>query len=383
MNSYDVIIVGAGSVGVPTALALGEKGIGTLVVDKKPSPGQGENKHAIGGIRATHSDPAKIITCLRSLERFSTWAERFGDQIEWVKGGYTFPVYRDADAALLKGMLPTQKEYGLNIDFVGPETIQTIIPGLNPEGLIGGTFSPDDGSASPLLAISAFYRKALELGVQFRFKEQIREIRVENGRVQGVATDSGNYAAPVVVDAAGAYSTDLCRTVGVDIPVVPESHEAGITEPVEPFFTSMVVDIRPMPGSKNYYFYQNQLGQVIFCLTPEPPIVGTDTRETSVFLPQISARMVELIPRLRNLRVRRVWRGLYPMSADGSPLVGWNREVSGLLHAAGMCGQGFMLGPGLGEIIARMIRQETTEKDQVVLAAFSPYREFSAEEALK
>jgi len=383
MNSHDVIIVGAGSVGVPTALALGEKGVSTLVVDKKPSPGQGENKHAIGGIRATHSDPAKIITCLRSLEIFSTWEKRFGDQIEWVKGGYTFPIHRDADAELLKGMLLTQKEHGLNIDFVGPKTIQTIIPGVNPEGLIGGTFSPDDGSASPLLAISAFYRKALELGVQFRFKEQIREIRVKNGRVQGVATDSGNYAAPVVVDAAGAYSTDLCQTVGIDIPVFPESHEAGITEPVEPFFTSMVVDIRPMPGSKNYYFYQNQLGQVIFCLTPEPPIVGTDTRETSVFLPQISARMVELIPRLRNLRVRRVWRGLYPMSADGSPLVGWNREVSGLLHAAGMCGQGFMLGPGLGEVIARMICQETNEKDQIVLEAFSPYREFGVEEALK
>ena len=237
-------------------------------------------------------------------------------------------------------MLPTQKDYGLNIDFVGPKTIQTIIPGVKPEGLIGGTFSPDDGSASPLLAISAFYRKALELDIQFRFKEQTREILVKNGRVQGVATDSGKYAASVVVDAAGAYSTDLCQTVNIDIPVVPESHEAGITEPVEPFFTSMVVDIRPMPGSKNYYFYQNQLGQVIFCLTPEPPIVGTDSRETSVFLPQVSARMVELIPRLRNLRVRRVWRGLYPMSPDGSPLVGWNREVNGLLHAAGMCGTG-------------------------------------------
>jgi glycine/D-amino acid oxidase-like deaminating enzyme len=62
-NHFDVIIVGAGSIGVPTAMALGEMGIKTLVVDKNPSPGQGENKKAIGGIRATHSDPAKILTC--------------------------------------------------------------------------------------------------------------------------------------------------------------------------------------------------------------------------------------------------------------------------------------------------------------------------------
>ena len=383
MSSYDVIVVGAGSVGVPIALALGEKGLKILVVDKNPSPGQGENKHGIGGIRATHSDSAKIITGLRSLEIFSTWEERFGDDIEWVKGGYTFPAYRAADEQLLKGMLPTQKKYGLNIDFVGPGEMQVIVPGINPEGLMGGTFSPDDGSASPLLAISAFYRRAVELGVEFRFKEEIRGLLVGNGNIQGVAAESGRYWAPVVVDAAGPYSKDLCRTVDVDMPVVPESHEAGITEPVQQFFTSMVVDMRPIPGSKNYYFYQNRHGQVIFCLTPEPPLRGTDKRETSVFLPQISTRMVALMPRLRNLRVRRVWRGLYPMSPDGSPLVGWNREIQGLVHATGMCGQGFMLGPGLGEVIARMITHETNEEDKIILEALSPYRVFGAEEVLK
>ena len=94
MPNYDVIIVGAGSVGVPTAMALAEKGVKTLVVDKHPSAGQGENKHAIGGIRATHTDPAKIRVCLRSLEIFSTWQDTFGQDIEWLKGGYVYPVYR-------------------------------------------------------------------------------------------------------------------------------------------------------------------------------------------------------------------------------------------------------------------------------------------------
>ncbi len=93
--------------------------------------------------------------------------------------------------------------------------------------------------------------------------------------------------------------------------------------------------------------------------------------------------MVELLPRLKNLRVRRVWRGLYPMSPDGSPLVGWNREKVGLLHATGMCGQGFMLGPGLGEVVARMITQESNEQDQIILSDFSPYREFNTLETLK
>jgi sarcosine oxidase subunit beta len=144
-----------------------------------------------------------------------------------------------------------------------------------------------------------------------------------------------------------------------------------------------VVDIRPAPGSKNYYFYQNRHGQVIFCITPDPPIIGKDKRETSVFLPQVCARVVQLLPRLKNLRVRRTWRGLYPTTPDGAPLVGWNQEVKGLLHASGMCGQGLMLAPGVSELVARLITGDTTASDELIMREFAPYRKFEAQEALK
>lgn len=383
LNKYDVIVAGAGSVGVPTAMALAEIGLKTLVLDRNSSPGQGENKRAIGGIRATHSDPAKIVTCRRSLEIFSTWKEKYGEDIEWLKGGYLFPVYREAEEKALKSILPIQKRFGLRIDFVNPDEIAGILPGINPEGLIGGTWSPDDGSASPLRAVNAFYKRAKGLGAEFRFREQVRSILVRNEKVEGVATDNDEIHAPVVIDAAGPFSRELCRTAGVDIPVNPDSHEAAITEPVQPFFACMVVDLRPGPLSKNYYFYQNRFGQVVFCITPDPLIEGTDKRETSLFLPQIGARMVRLVPRLKNIRVRRVWRGLYPMSPDGSPLLGWNRQIQGLVHATGMCGQGFMLGPGTGALVARLIAGNLEEEDDIVLSAFSPYRKFGGEETLK
>ncbi len=375
--------MGAGSVGVPTAMALAELGIKPLVIDMHPSPGQGENKHAIGGIRATHSTPGKILTCRRSIELFSTWQKLHGDNIEWLKGGYVYPVYRREDENLLKSLLPVQQHHGLQIDWVGPGEIRSLVPGINAEGLRGGTVSPDDGSISPLLSINAFYRRARELGVEFRFKEKITGIDCRNGRVVGVSTNQKSYSTKVVIDAAGPYSPELCKTAGVKLPIVPDSHEGAITEPVQPFFQCMVVDIRPAPGSKNYYFYQNKQGQVIFCITPDPPIVGKDKRETSVFLPQVCARMVRLLPRLKNLRVRRTWRGLYPMTPDGAPLVGWNREINGLLHTTGMCGQGLMLAPGVAELAARMVAGQTTANDNVIIDEFSPYRKFEAEEALK
>jgi len=382
-KTYDAIVVGAGSVGMPAAMALGEKGLRVLVVDLHPSPGQGENKHAIGGVRATHSAPGKILTCLRSQQILSTWKQVHGDDIEWLQGGYLYPVYRPADAEMLKSLLPLQKSHGCKIDFAGSREVAAIVPGINADGLLGGTFAPEDGTMSPLLVANAYYRRAVRLGVEFRFKEKITRVLVDGGRTAGVETDRGRHQAPVVVDAAGPLSAPLCATAGVRIPVVPDCHEAAITEPVQPFFRCMVVDVRPAPGSKNFYFYQNLHGQVVFCITPDPPIVGTDKRETSAFLPQICTRLVHLLPRLKNLRVRRTWRGLYPMTPDGSPIVGWNREVAGLLHATGMCGQGLMLGTGVGELVARMVTRTGTTDDDIILGEFSPYREFKAMEKLK
>lgn len=106
MTTYDVIIVGAGSVGLPTAFFLAREGVRVLVIDELASPGQGQNKSAIGGVRATHSDPAKIQTCRQSLEVFSQWQERYGDDIHFQQGGYCYPVYEEEHEGSLKGLLP-------------------------------------------------------------------------------------------------------------------------------------------------------------------------------------------------------------------------------------------------------------------------------------
>lgn len=387
--SYDVIIIGAGSVGTPLAWQLAEAGLKTLVIDRFASVGQGSNKAAIGGIRATHSDIAKIRICLKSIEIFSTWKETYGDEIGWLQGGYAFVAYGEQEEKILKDLLVIQKQFGLDINWFDRQDFLKIIPSLTPEGLIGGTFSPGDGSASPMLSALAFERRARQLGAEFHYRETVTAIRQEGSRVVGVITDQGQYAAPLVINAAGGWAKEVAAMVGIEVPVQPDSHEGGITEPVAPFLRPMVVDIRPleptpeMAGSANYYFYQHHSGQIIFCITPNPPLLGTDTRETSIFLPQVSRRMIDLMPRLRNIRVRRTWRGLYPMTPDGSPIVGEVEGVQGYLNAVGMCGQGFMIGPGLAVYLRKLITQELDEQTQEIFDKLSLYRQFARAEKLK
>jgi sarcosine oxidase subunit beta len=382
-SHYDVIVIGAGSVGVPTAMALASNHLSTLVLDPCPSPGQKNNKKAIGGIRATHSDFGKIRICLRSIEIFAGWHERYGDDIGWLRNGYSYPAYAEADEKKLKDLMKVQHSYGFDIRWVSPQEYSDLVPGIAREALRGAAYSPGDGSASSLRAINGFYFQSLKLGVQYHFGETVTGIRSGNGAGFEVITGKGTYAAGWVINAAGNEGARIAAMVGQKYPIQPDCHEAAISEPVQRFFEPMVVDMRPSADSQNYYFYQNAEGQVVFCITPAPARYGTDDDATSEFFPMVAKRMVKLYPRLANLKVRRAWRGQYPNTPDGSPIVGAGNELPRFLNAIGMCGQGFMLGPGLGELIARMVLGTIGDDDRRVLESFNPAREFTGMEIFK
>lgn len=379
-TNFDIIIIGAGSVGVPAALYLAKNKFDVLILEKNPSPGQGQNKKAIGGIRATHSDKAKINISQESIEVFSKWQEKYGDDIEWQANGYSFPAYTAEHEKMLKDLLEIQHNFGLNISWVSRDDYLDIAPGINKQGLRGSTYSPDDGSASPYLALNAFYFKSKEFGANYRFDEEVISIKKNKNFI--VSTNRNKFAAPFLINAAGNHAREISNMLDLDIPVQPDSHEGGITEGVKNFFEPMIVDLRAGPASKNYYFYQKDNGQIVFCITPEPPIKGTDSRATSLFLPQVSKRMIELYPRLSNLKVRRTWRGQYPATPDGFPIIG-RTPIDGFILNVGMCGQGYMLGPGIGKLLARMFTNNLTQDDKKNLDSLNLDRNFAGEEKFK
>lgn len=386
-KGFDVIVIGAGSVGVPIAFFLAKRGVKVLVLDKNSAVGQGQNKSAIGGVRATHSEPAKIVISKRSLDIFKNWKEIEGDDIGWKEGGYLFPVYDEELEFTLKRLLLVQKSYKLNIDWVGPEIVKELVPGINAEGLRGGVYSPEDGQVSPLKAIVAMERGAKRYGATFIYKEEVIDIIVESGKVKGVVTNKDQYYSDVVVNAGGADAREVGEIIGIDIPVYPESHEAGISAPVAQFLKPLIVDLRKGEEGKtaNFYFGQNEHGSLIFCYTPLEPFIGTNRESLSEFMPIVARRLIRLIPRLKNLLIRRVWRGLYPMTPDGSPIIDKVREVEGFYLAVGMCGQGFMMGPGVGLTMSSLIVDGKADIPENLFQNLSFYRDFyaSTQEKLK
>ena len=71
------------------------------------------------------------------------------------------------------------------------------------------------------------------------------------------------------------------------------------------------------------------------------------------------------------------------MTPDGSPIVGRAPELEGYIHAVGMCGQGYMLGPGVGKLLTRMLTHTERPEDAATLAELTPQRAFGGMEMLK
>ena len=258
---YDAIVVGAGSVGMPAAMSLAEKGLKVLCLDQFASPGQGSNKAAIGGIRATHSAPAKIRLCLDSLKTFSTWKETHGDDIEWCQGGYLFVAYRPEEEKTLKDCWWSRRRPGLNIDWYEKDDSSKLAPGLDPRGSAAAPTRPRTARprrCSPPRLPPA--RRASWASSAASASGSPRIIR-RKGKVVGVRTDKGGYATDSVVNAAGpgrgrsrrpAASTRRCSPTATR----RASPSRRARSSSRWWWTSA-----PTPGSRNYYFYQPTPGR--------------------------------------------------------------------------------------------------------------------------
>lgn len=378
MTNYDVIIIGAGSIGVPVSYSLAENGFKVLVLEKNSSVGEGLNSRAIGGVRATHTTKSKVALCLESIDIFSKWEEKHGDNIGWVKAGYLFPVYSRGIEKRLINEVESIASDGLRARWIDPSGVADLVPGIERNHLIGGVYSPDDGRASPALSIKAFHRYAVTLGVDFKFKESVEGIMQYDNQVTGVFTDKGRYQGDYVVNAAGAFAAKVGAMANVKLPISLEPRQAGLTESTDLIFSPLIVDIRNLNGIQGLYLYQNLRGQITFTMESTGEILS-EAGLNQVF----KSRIGKLIPDIVNLKISKWWGGVYPMTPDGNPIIGWVDSLKGYVNAVGMGGQGFMLGPGVGKLIYRMISDKLDTDDRTALKDFSDSRSYIKTEFLK
>jgi sarcosine oxidase subunit beta len=346
----DVAVVGGGIVGLSIANALAERGAGRIAVLERGRCGAGSTSKATGGVRVQFGAEVNVRLTLRSLESFRDWRSRFGGDAGYRPVGYLFLATTPALLDALRRGAELQRRLGARVELWGPEEVARRLPEAALDGVLGASFGPDDGRASPGAAVESLLAACRRRGVDVREGAGVTAIELAGGRVAGLVAGGEAIAAGVVVIAAGAWSAPVARLAGVDLPVEPHHRQAyrAAAAPGLPAESPMVVD-----AGSGVYFHADGDGLLFGGGDRETP-AGFDDRVRAGDAPRIVDLVARRLPAMHGVRPAAMWAGLREMTPDDVPVLGPS-EVPGLFLAAGFSGHGFMHAPAAGEIAAALI----------------------------
>ncbi len=357
--SHDVVIVGGGAMGSSTAYHLmkADPSLSVVVIEKDSTYAHASTVLSDGNVRIQFNLEENIRISQHTMDVLRTFADdmstaTFRPEIGARHQGNLFLADEAHRESALEG-LELQRELACDVLWLDSSEIEERFPGLELVGIVGGTLGIDDGSVDPGAVLRGYRNKAIELGAHY-LEDEVVAVSEAGGRVTGVHLRSGSdLIAPMVFVAAGAWSADLVRPLGVDLPIVPTMRTV--------YVVSTTVETAGMPSlflpSGVYALPESDRTWVMAWSRPEDP-VGFDftpagrRRFTDVIWPEL----LRNVPVFDSLEVRTSWAGLYDVNTlDGNAIIGEWPTIGGLLLATGFSGHGFQQCPAVGRYLAEHI----------------------------
>jgi sarcosine oxidase subunit beta len=371
-ETADVLIIGAGIMGVSTAYHLARLGAGRVVVLERDSVCSGSTALASGGIRHQYANRLGVELTTHSIVTFERFEEEFGVDPNFRQHGYLILIATADALVVARRSVTLQRSLGVDVELLDADATRRLCPYLRTDDLLGATYSPRDGYADPYLCTTAIAARARDLGVTIRQQEEVRGFTRSGDRVTGVVTAAGVVEASVVVVATGAWSGVVGTLADVDIPVVPHRRHKFVTAPFSadeiPGATPFIID--PHAGVS---LRREGEGVLLGIGRPEEPASFSTDVDRSLES-RVVERAVHRAPALADARLMRGYAGLYEMTPDQTGIVSRVPGVDGLYVIAGFSGHGFMHGPIAGQLMAELIsegRARTMDASPLDLARFA------------
>lgn len=345
----DALVIGGGIAGCATALHLARRGKSVVLLERD-QPGLRASGVNFGGVRQHGRAAAEIPLSRRARAIWGRLASLIGIDGEFVQTGHLRLARSDADVAVLLEHRREAEALGLKLDFVGMGELRRLYPWLG-ETIVAATFCAEDGHANPRLVAPAFAAAAEAAGAVLQDYAEVVEGWYGNSLFHLRCRDGRHYAAPVLVNAAGAWAATVAAWFDEPVALKPEVPQVMVTEPT-------AYRIKPVVGviGGDLYLRQTLRGNILFGGGEGRAKDGINRSRP---LPEVSrrtaAQAAKLVPMIGNLSVIRSWSGVDGDTTDGSPVVGPSETHPGLYHAFGFCGHGFQLGPAVGAVLSELI----------------------------
>jgi glycine oxidase len=362
IRPFDVVVVGAGVIGLATAFELRRRGAEVAVVETASAAGTGATRVA-GGMLAPvgeldFGEPELLEINRRSAALYPDFVaaveEITGHDTGYRQlGGLHVALDRD-EAAELKRVLDLQLSLGLDSKWLGPGASRELEPGLHP-GLNGSVLVQGDGVVDPRALSAALVEALSQMGVPVTFSAEVTSLATADSGAQGERRASGvrlsdgrTISAPTVIAAGGAESGRSEWLPEADRPPVrPVKGQVAELrgDPSDPICSRIV-------ASERVYLVPRTDGRVIVGATVEE--MGYDTTVTAGGVHELLREAYRLLPDVAELKFIEVTAGLRPGTPDNLPVVG-PASTPGLLVATGHYRNGILLAPVTAAAVADMV----------------------------
>lgn len=368
-RAADAVVIGGGLVGCAIARELAIRRL-TVVLVERGQTGCEASAAAAGFIspQADFANDGPLFRLgLASRAAYPRWVRAVtresGLDPALRRQGVVWVATTAADARALGARMRWQQRLGLRARRLSARGARMLVPGLG-TGFAGAGFFPDDLSVdNERLAVAAALA-ARRAGVRITEGVAVRGVLARGGRVVGVRTDGGVQAAPIVVNAAGAWASAIALPRGATAPAVA------------PVRGQMVVlsGMQRMVGrpvhATDVYLAPRPDGRLLVGSTYER--VGFDKRPTAHGVRSLLAAAERLVPSIAAATVLGAYAGLRPGNSDGLPVVGADGEVSGLWYACGLYRNGILLAPAVAGALADLVVDGATAWPIAALAPSRP-----------
>jgi glycine/D-amino acid oxidase-like deaminating enzyme len=367
----DVVVIGAGALGLSTALHCALAGRSVAVVERHTAGSQASGR-AAGLFKSVQADELRTQLARRSIVKAATVAEWAGEPLAVARPG-SFLIARTAEhREFLRRELAQSLRWGADVR----EATRAQLSYYHPAGDDFTLWCPEDVYIEePAGLIRACLAACRRHGAVVTEHERVVGISVTAGRVTGVETDRRPIAAPVVVDAAGGWVRQVAELAGARVPVAPVRHQLLITaplaqvDPADPIVrvVDAAVYLRPARGGLMFGGFE-----------PDPLPVDPRHRPASFttddmpldlgVLRQLADQVAAEAPVASTAPVADHRGGLFTMSPDGRFVAGPVPDLPGLWVASGCNGSGFSSSLALGEALAAWITGGTPPAGITALA---------------
>ena len=202
----DVVVVGAGAFGASVAFHLAARGESKVVLVDRFGAASQTSPRAAGLTQQIRASELLTRISVRSCEKIVRFTEETGEPMTCFVSGSLKLARLPQHVTQLEEEVQRAGRYGVRLSSLDPGAIPGLCPWVSPQGVLGATYNPDDLYLDPVQIPRGYARAAVARGARLLEHSPVRRLLVANGRIDGVALDGAEIRAPVVVDAAGAWS---------------------------------------------------------------------------------------------------------------------------------------------------------------------------------